>query len=129
MSALTLSLGMLREFASSAARAAPAPRLVQADGGRLPFPDATFDAVMLMQVFGARARAGGRSSTEARRVLRPAGALVLGHTVAPADGVDAQMKQRLASFLGEMGVEPDRHECARRGAALARVWPPQAPDP
>ena len=79
-----------------------APRLVQADGQLLPFGDATFDAVLLIQVFGGGARLAALVD-EARRVLRPSGALVIGRTVAPADGVDARMKQQLASFLGEGG--------------------------
>jgi hypothetical protein len=41
---------------------------------------------------------------EARRVLRLGGALVLGRSVAPAEGVDAAMKQRLALILDEMGA-------------------------
>src|SRR5262249_35110862 len=45
---IDLSLGMLREFARSMAR----PRLAQADGERLPFADATFDAALMVQVFG-----------------------------------------------------------------------------
>src|SRR5215207_2706777 len=45
-----LSLGMLREFAR---RRGSSPRLVHADGRRLPFADATFDAVMMVQVVGA----------------------------------------------------------------------------
>ena len=44
-----LSLGMLQAFA---ARREGAARLVQADGLLLPFGDAAFDAVMLVQVFG-----------------------------------------------------------------------------
>jgi hypothetical protein len=51
-------------------------------------------------------RAWRRLVAETRRVLRPAGALIIGRTLAPADGVDARMKLRLASFLAEMGVEP-----------------------
>jgi ubiquinone/menaquinone biosynthesis C-methylase UbiE len=102
-----LSFGMLRAFTGRAECLGAPPRLAQADGRHLPFPDATFDAVMLIQVFGGM-RGWRRLVTEARRVLRPAGALVVGRTLAPTDGVDAQMKLRLASFLGEMGVEPDR---------------------
>jgi ubiquinone/menaquinone biosynthesis C-methylase UbiE len=101
-----LSLGMLQAFMGRAAHTGASPRLVQADGRHLPFPDATFDAVMLVQLFGGL-RGWRRLVTEARRVVRMAGALALGRTLAPADGVDAQMKQRLALFLGEMGVEPD----------------------
>jgi SAM-dependent methyltransferase len=101
-----LSLGMLREFARRAEISDHRPRLVHADGQRLPFADAAFDAVMLIQVFGGLR--GWRSFlAEARRVLRARGALVLGRSVMPTDGVDARMKERLASVLTEMGVEPD----------------------
>jgi ubiquinone/menaquinone biosynthesis C-methylase UbiE len=97
-----LSLVMLRGFPQRA-RA----RLVQAHGARLPFRDATFDAVMLIQVFGGMT--GWRAVlAEARRVLRAAGAVVVGRTVAPADGIDEQMKQRLAAVLDEMGAARDR---------------------
>jgi ubiquinone/menaquinone biosynthesis C-methylase UbiE len=102
-----LSLGMLRAFMGRAeCKGAPA-RLAQANGQCLPFPDATFDAVLLIQVFGGMP--GWRLLvTEARRVLRQTGALVVGRTVAPADGIDAQMKQHLAHLLEAMGVEADR---------------------
>jgi demethylmenaquinone methyltransferase/2-methoxy-6-polyprenyl-1,4-benzoquinol methylase len=93
------SLGMLRGFIER--RRA---RLVQADGERLPFRDASFDAVMLIQAFGGM-HGWRRVLAEARRVLRPAGALVVGRTVAPADGVDARMRGRLAEILDAMGVE------------------------
>jgi SAM-dependent methyltransferase len=84
---------------------------VQADGERLPFRDATFDAVLMVQVVGA-ARDWRTMVTEARRALRPAGALVLGHAIAPPDGIDAQMKQHLASLLDELG-EPAYHKETR----------------
>jgi len=45
---------------------------------------------------------------EARRVLRPAGALVVGRTVAPGDGIDEHMKQRLAASLDEIGAGSHR---------------------
>src|SRR6266851_3692697 len=47
-----LSLGMLRQFARRGDMNGRRPRLLQADGERLPFGDATFDAVLLIQVFG-----------------------------------------------------------------------------
>ena len=72
-----LSFPMLCEFAQRGSA-----RLVQADGARLPFADANFDAVMLIQVFGGMRR-WREVLAEGRRVLRPAGALLVGRTVAP----------------------------------------------
>jgi demethylmenaquinone methyltransferase/2-methoxy-6-polyprenyl-1,4-benzoquinol methylase len=102
-----LSFGMLSEFRRRAAECARAPRLVRADGERLPFADASFDAVLLIQVFGGM-RGWRRLLAEARRVLRRAGVLVLGRAVAPPDGLDARMKARLALLLGEIGAPADR---------------------
>ena len=100
-----LAFGMLHEFAAFTATGPPAPMLAQADGERLPFPDATFDAVLMIQVFGGM-HGWRRVLGEARRVLRPSGALVLGRSVAPAEGVDARLRERLALILGERGVGP-----------------------
>jgi ubiquinone/menaquinone biosynthesis C-methylase UbiE len=97
-----LSLAMLRGFAQRGGA-----RLVRADGECLPFRDASFDGVMLVQVFGGMSR-WRAVLAEARRVLRSAGVLVVGRTVAPADGVDAQMKHRLATILDEMGAKSER---------------------
>jgi len=104
--AVDLSLGMLREFACRGRHDLPLPRLAQADGQRLPFPDATFDAVMLIQVFGGM-RGWRHVIAEARRVLRPRGVLVTGRSVAQADGIDAQMKRRLGALLADLGVDAD----------------------
>ena len=102
-----VSLGMLRHFARRADIGGHAPRLVQADGERLPFADATFDAVLLIQVFGGldewRPFVG-----EARRVLRAHGTLVLGRTAMPEDGVDARMKERLDAVLVDLGIAHER---------------------
>ena len=128
-----LSIGMLREFIWTARDCGNSPRLVQADGRFLPFGDATFDAVILIQVFGGL-RDWRPFLDEAQRILRTAGALIIGHSVVPANGVDAQMKQRLASLLSEMGVEPDQKNAraeaqhwlestAKRGTrAVATAW-------
>lgn len=102
-----LSSGMLREFARRAAAHDVSSCLIQADGQQLPFPDATFDSVMLIQVFGGL-RGWRRFIAEARRVLRPAGALIVGRTKLPPDGLDARMKQRLAEILDVLGVQQDR---------------------
>jgi ubiquinone/menaquinone biosynthesis C-methylase UbiE len=110
-----LSLGMLQAFMRrSRTRTGTAPRLAQADGQHLPFRDAAFDAVMLIQVFGGM-RGWRRLLAEARRVLRPDGTLVVGRSVAPEGGVDARMKQRLASILNEMRAPAD-HTNAHEGA-------------
>jgi len=95
-----LSIGMLREFQRRASEHGM-PRLVQADGTRLPFADATFDAVLLVQVFGAMDD-WRTFLSEVRRVLRTGGRVVTGRVVMPADGIDAQMKQRLADIFAEM---------------------------
>jgi ubiquinone/menaquinone biosynthesis C-methylase UbiE len=101
--AVDLSLGMLREFAS---RTLPSrPQLAQADGARLPFADTQFDAVLLVQVLSGTGGWRGLLR-EVRRVLQPRGALFVGQSVAPDDGIDAQMKQRLAELLDDMGLRP-----------------------
>jgi ubiquinone/menaquinone biosynthesis C-methylase UbiE len=103
-----LSSGMLREFTGrAAAHGDVSPQLVQANGELLPFRDAAFDAVMLIQVFGGL-RGWRRFIAEARRVLRPPGAIIVGRTEMPPDGIDARMKQRLAAILAGLGAEKDR---------------------
>jgi demethylmenaquinone methyltransferase/2-methoxy-6-polyprenyl-1,4-benzoquinol methylase len=128
-----LAFGMLHEFAAVTATGRRAPVLAQADGERLPFPDATFDAVLMIQVFGGM-HGWRRVLGEARRVLRPSGALVLGRSVAPADGVDARLRARLALILGELGVAPqaknpreDAHQwlaaqASRSSRIVAATW-------
>ncbi len=95
-----LSWEMLKEFHAHHAAAF----LAQADGERLPFRDGSFAIVMLMQVLSG-ARDWNSLILEARRVLRPGGAIVVGHTVTPQSGVDTQMKQQLRTILQEMNVE------------------------
>lgn len=101
-----LSLGMLRAFATRDGDP-EAPRLAQADGECLPFADASFDAVMLIQMFGGM-RGWRRVLAEARRVLRPRGVLLIGRAVAPADGLDARLKARLLEVCAARGVEIKR---------------------
>jgi ubiquinone/menaquinone biosynthesis C-methylase UbiE len=105
-----LSLGMLRTFLhrascrSASPRPAP-PRLVRADGRCLPFPDITFDLVIMIQIFGC-VRDFRRLVTEARRVVRLSGAVVLGRTLVVEHGIEARLKQRLALILSEMEIDP-----------------------
>jgi ubiquinone/menaquinone biosynthesis C-methylase UbiE len=107
-----LSYGMLRAFASRCGCGQLSP-LVQADGCALPFANAAFDAVMLMQIFGGL-QDWRRLIDEARRVLRPHGALMLGRTVRPNDGVDARMRQNLVRQLGSRFERQNTHEDAER---------------
>lgn len=118
-----LSAGMLREFVRRAnTRDGGAPRLALADGRQLPFADAVFDLVLLIQVFGGLGD-WRRLVAEARRVLRLSGSLIRGRIVRPVDGVDARMKQRLASILETRGAASDktntRSEVERTLAATA----------
>jgi ubiquinone/menaquinone biosynthesis C-methylase UbiE len=107
------SLGMLQEFLLTTRT----PCLAQADGQQLPFRDGAFDIVMFIQVLSGAGNWRGLLS-EARRVLRPGGAVVVGHRTAPAAGVDARLKKRLATILETMGVE--RHQGKQvRDQALA----------
>jgi SAM-dependent methyltransferase len=97
-----LSSGMLRAFAQRASDAS-LPCLVRSDARRLPFRAAAFDVVLLVQVFGGMS--GWREVlAEARRVMRRTGAIMTGRTVAPADGLDAQMKRQLAALLDDTKV-------------------------
>src|SRR5579883_589337 len=101
------SAGMLARFAEKAATqggSAPSPALVQADGRALPFPGSAFDAVLLVQVLSGAP--GWRSLlTEARRVLRPDGGLVLGKAIGPPEGVDARMRAQVSVILAELGAD------------------------
>jgi ubiquinone/menaquinone biosynthesis C-methylase UbiE len=103
------SLLMLREFRSRNSAAC----LLQADGAQLPFPDGSFELVLLMQVLSGAPNWRGLLC-EASRVIRPGGFIVVGNTVTPPAGVDAQMKKQLALILEEMGVAPHQSNKARQ---------------
>jgi SAM-dependent methyltransferase len=101
--AADLSLGMLREFMRQAHGHCGTPLLVQADGEQLPFRDGSFDAVMLVQIFGGM-QGWRRVVGEARRVLRQSGVLLIGQWIIPPDGIDEQMKQRILGLFAEMSL-------------------------
>lgn len=96
------SLPMLHEFRARNSAAC----LIQADGGQLPFSDASFDLVMLMQVLSGTHNWRDLLN-ETVRVLAPGGSVVVGHTVTPPTGIDARMKTQLSLILEEMGVASD----------------------
>jgi ubiquinone/menaquinone biosynthesis C-methylase UbiE len=93
------SLPMLREFRARSSAAC----LIQADGGRLPFPDGSFQLVMLMQVLSGTHNWRNLLG-ETVRVTARGGSIVVGHTLSPPTGIDARMKAQLALILEEMGV-------------------------
>jgi len=104
------SLAMLQQFPAAGDRC----HLVQADGGQLPFRDAIFDLVLLMQVLSTAD--SQKILCEARRVLRSGGAVAVGHTMRPEEGIDARLKRQLAATLEEMHVAWHEPKKSRRQA-------------
>jgi ubiquinone/menaquinone biosynthesis C-methylase UbiE len=107
------SLAMLREFPANTDHSI----LALADGRQLPFRNGGFDVVLLMQVLSGAGDWRGILD-EARRVLRPGGSVVVGHTISPESGIDAQMKNQLTAILEEMQVEWHRPRESRRQALM-----------
>lgn len=108
------SLLMLREFRS---RNSPAS-LLQADGTQLPFPDGSFELVLLMQVLSGTPN-WRDLLCETVRVTLVGGSVVVGHTVTPPGGVDAQMKMQLALILEE--ISAPSHQ-SKKGREQALDW-------
>jgi ubiquinone/menaquinone biosynthesis C-methylase UbiE len=111
------SLGMLQEFSAKPEfRESKTSLLAEAEGRHLPFRDAIFDLVLLMQVLNS---ANWRPMLdECLRVLRLGGIVVVGHIKSPESGVDAQLKRQLAAILEAMRV-PWRQPREWRRQALA----------
>jgi len=105
------SLAMLLKFPADPKHSI----LAQADGRQLPFRNSAFDVVLLMQVLSGAVDSCSILE-EARRVLRPAGSVVVGHTISPESGVDAKMKNQLTTILEEMQVAWHRPRESRRQA-------------
>jgi ubiquinone/menaquinone biosynthesis C-methylase UbiE len=101
------SMEMLRQFQRHVTPSSTqAPLLVQALGEQLPFPDASIDLVLLIHVLSG---AGNwrRLLQDARRVVRPGGAVVVGQASGQEAGVDAKMKSKVAGILGDLGYSAD----------------------
>lgn len=122
------SHAMLQEFSAKPEfRESKTCLLAQAEGGQLPFQNATFDLVLLMRVLSA---AGNWRELldECRRVLRPGGIIAVGHTKSPDSGVDAQLKRQLVAILEEMHApwhqprESRRQALAWLESASVRHW-------
>jgi SAM-dependent methyltransferase len=123
--ALDPSRGMLDRFAEKvASRRLGVRPLVQADGRALPFADASFDAVLMVQVVSGSPD-WRHLLDEARRVCRAGGMIALGRVATPPEGLDARMRAELASILPVLGVDgrrpgADWDEARRWLAAQAR---------
>lgn len=121
------SHAMLREFSGKPEfRESKTCLLAQAEGRQLPFQNASFDLVLLMQVLSA---GNWRPLLdECRRVLGPGGIIAVGHTRSPESGIDAQLKRQLVAILEEMQVpwhqprESRRQALAWLESASGRHW-------
>jgi ubiquinone/menaquinone biosynthesis C-methylase UbiE len=106
--AADLSFGMLREFMRKSHDGdCGTPLLVQANGEQLPFRDGSFDAVMLVQIFGGM-QGWRRVIDETKRVLRTSGVLLMGRWLIPPNGIDEEMKRRIQVLFAEMSLSPER---------------------
>lgn len=114
---IDLSHTMLLRFASGYPEG-PAPTLAQADGEALPFGRAAFDAVLLAQVVSPLAHPETLLA-EALRVLRPGGAVALGHIQTSPGSLDARLRDHLTSILADLGYPPP---VARSGRSAAIAW-------
>jgi SAM-dependent methyltransferase len=113
------SARMLAKFAEKVGTGGGlAPVLVQADGLMLPFPEASFHAVLMVQVVSG-SPVWRRLLTEARRVLCPGGCLILGRTLEPPEGLNARMRAELSLILADAGVDARRPGAGRD---RARAW-------
>lgn len=106
------SLAMLREFPANSNNCF----LAQADGRHLPFGNDRFNIILLMRVLSVVGDDWQEVLNETRRVLRPGGSVVVGHTVSSESGIDAQLKRRLTAILHEMQVVWHRPQESRRQA-------------
>lgn len=121
------SLAMLQEFSAKPEfRKSKNSLLAQAEGRQLPFQNASFHLVLLMQVLSA---GNWRPLIdECRRVLRPGGIIAVGHMKSPESGVDTQLKRQLAAILEEMQIpwhqprESRRQALAWLESASVRHW-------
>ena len=107
-----VSLSMLELAAERHSRAGWAPRLVCADGFRLPLPDRSLDAVTT--AFGIRnLRPLDDALAELARVLRPGGTLVVLEAAAPSPGPWAPFHgfylRHLIPLAGRLSADPSAY--------------------
>src|SRR5262245_19783630 len=112
-----VSLGMLAVAAGHQNPLGWAPRLVCADGFRLPIADGALDAITI--AFGIRnLRPLDEALRELHRVLRPGGALVVLEAAAPAPGPFAPFHgfylRRLVPLAGRLSPDPSAYQYLSR---------------
>jgi SAM-dependent methyltransferase len=100
LEALDVQAEMLADLAQRA-RAAGVRNITtrHGDAQSLPYPDATFDAVYLVEVLGEIPDPAA-ALRELRRVLKPAGRLVVGEAILDPDYVSLQTLRRLTDAAG-----------------------------
>jgi ubiquinone/menaquinone biosynthesis C-methylase UbiE len=114
---IDLSAQMLRVARRKARRTGTPLRIVRASAMALPFPAATFDAVV--STFPSEYIFDPRTLREIARVLRPAGPLVIvpGGVLLPVDRT-SQLLQRFAALVYGQGYRQTGDPAARRQAIL-----------
>jgi SAM-dependent methyltransferase len=99
--------------------------LVQADGAQLPFAEASFDAVLAVQVLHHIAD-WRLALAETLRVLRPGGRILFGSDQRDPEAHSEQLRRQMRSIIGELAPQarppatgaPLAHELERLGAEL-----------
>jgi SAM-dependent methyltransferase len=83
------------------------PGLIQADATRLPLPQACFDAVFAVHVFHLIA-GWQQAANEARRVLKPGGGLILGHSRRDPHSPLAEIREHWAQIVNDHAPKDPR---------------------
>ena len=102
LTGIDLSLPMLEKLKTNAGGAVPFPVLV-ADATRLPFKNASYDALVASHVFHLIPD-WQRAADEALRVVRPGGALLVDF----GGGVNPPWRAMLEETLGDHGIQMTR---------------------
>lgn len=104
-----VSQAMMDRLRAQLPEEAPNLTLVQADVTELPFPDQSFDVVLVYHVFHLMPE-WRRALREAQRVLTPRGYFIIGGDGASEGEPEDQIRQQWRTFAREAGVTlPKRH--------------------